>query len=244
MLYRRLLKLKEDTQSITDLEAAHRYLRSLEGTSTLHAQVLQRVFAEFGDSYTLLDVYNISEKLELAHAHYEASTMRPPSCSRPQPTPAAPTRSSHSSSRTKAVHSATPILPSCNYCGNLAHKASECNIPSEDLFCDYCGKEGHHEAVCFAKFPERKQLRLQRQNLPASSAVPQPKAKAPQPSTQALPTKGNSNKNAKKKEHNADKREVLQAHAIQVQTLQNELESLRAQLANLKGKSSQPASHA
>jgi len=78
-----------------------------------------------------------------------------------------------------------------------------------------------------------------------SSAIPQPKAKALQPSTQALPTKGNSSKNAKKKEHNADKREVLQAHAIQVQTLQNELESLRAQLANLKGKSSsQPASHA
>jgi hypothetical protein len=59
-----------------------------------------------------------------------------------------------------------------------------------------------------------------------------------------LPTKGNSSKNAKKKEHNADKREVLQAHAIQVQTLQNELKSLRAQLANLKGKSSQLASHA
>ncbi len=142
------------------------------------------------------------------------------------------------------MHSATPILPSCNYCGNPAHKASECNIPSEDLFCDYCGKEGHQESVCFVKFPEWKQLRLQRQNLLTSSAVPQPKAKAPQPSTQALPTKGNSNKNAKKKKHNADKREVLQAHAIQVQTLQNELESLRAQLANLKGKSSQPASHA
>jgi hypothetical protein len=40
MLYRRLLKLKEDTQSITDLEAAHQYLRSLEGTPTLHTQVL------------------------------------------------------------------------------------------------------------------------------------------------------------------------------------------------------------
>jgi hypothetical protein len=244
MLYKRLLKLKEDTQNITDLEAAHRYLRSLEGTPTLHAQVLQRVFAKFGDSYTLLDVYNIFEKLELAHAHYEASTMRPPSRSRPQPTPTPPTRSSHSFSRTKAVHTATPILPSCNYCGNPAHKASECNIPSEDFFCDYCGKEGHQESVCFAKFPERKQLRLQWQNLPASFAVPHPKAKAPQPSTQALPTKGNSNKNVKKKEHNANKREVLQAHAIQVQTLQNELESLRAQLANLKGKSSQPASHA
>jgi len=37
---------------------------------------------------------------------------------------------------------------------------------------------------------------------------------------------------------------VLQAHAIQAQTLQNELESLRAQLDNLKGKSSQPANHA
>jgi hypothetical protein len=37
---------------------------------------------------------------------------------------------------------------------------------------------------------------------------------------------------------------VLQAHAIEVQTLQNELESLRAQLANLKGKSSQLANHA
>ncbi len=36
MLYRRLLKLKENTQSIIDLEVAHRYLHSLEGTSTLH----------------------------------------------------------------------------------------------------------------------------------------------------------------------------------------------------------------
>ncbi len=53
-------------------------------------------------------MYNISEKLELAHAHYEASTMRPPSRSRPQPTQAAPTRSSHSSSRTKAVHMVHP----------------------------------------------------------------------------------------------------------------------------------------
>jgi hypothetical protein len=73
MLYRRLFKLKEDIQSITNKEAAHWYLRSLGGTPTLHAQVLQRVFVKFGDSYILLDVYNIFEKLELAHAHYEAS---------------------------------------------------------------------------------------------------------------------------------------------------------------------------
>jgi hypothetical protein len=154
----RLLKLKEDTQSITDLEAAHRYFHSLEGTLTLHVQVLQRVFVEFGDSYTLFDVYNISEKLELAHAHYEANTMRPPSLQGPPP--AAPTRSSHSSLKAKAVHLVTPILPFCNYCGNPVHKASECNIPSKDIFCDYCGKEGHQEAICFAKFPKRKQLRL------------------------------------------------------------------------------------
>ncbi len=126
------------------------------------------------------------------------------------------------------MHLTTPILPFCNYCGNPAHKVSECNIPSEDFFCDYCGKEGHQEAVYFAKFPKQKQLRLPQQNLLTSSVAIQPKAKALEP----------SNKNAKKKEHNADKKEVLQAHAIQVQILQNEFEALRAQLANLKGKSS------
>jgi len=170
--------------------------------------------------------------------------MRPPSRSRPEPPLVVPTKSSHSSSRAKTVHSVTPILPSCNYYGNLVHKASECNIPSEDLFCDYYGKEGHQEIVFFAKFLERKQFRLPQQNLLTSFTVPQPKAKTPQPFTSALPTKGNSNENAKKKEHNANKREVLQTHAIQLQTLQNELESLRAQLATLKGKSSQLASHA
>ncbi len=36
MLYRRLLKFKEDTQTITDLEVAHKYLHSLESTLTLH----------------------------------------------------------------------------------------------------------------------------------------------------------------------------------------------------------------
>jgi hypothetical protein len=90
MFYRRLFKFKKDTQSIIDLENAHRYLRSLEGTPTLHEQVLQQIFVEFGDSYILLDVYNISEKLELVHAHYEASTMRPPSRSKLQPPPTAP----------------------------------------------------------------------------------------------------------------------------------------------------------
>jgi hypothetical protein len=41
MLYKRLLKLKEDIQSIRDLEATHQYLRLLESTPTLHVQVLQ-----------------------------------------------------------------------------------------------------------------------------------------------------------------------------------------------------------
>ncbi len=87
---------------------------------------MQRVFAEFGDLYTLLDVYNNSKKLELAHAHYEANTIRFPS---------------HSFSKAKAMHFATPILLSCNYCGNPAHKANEYNIPFDDLFYDYYGKE-------------------------------------------------------------------------------------------------------
>jgi hypothetical protein len=69
------LKLKEDIQNITNLDVAHWYLRSLEGISTLHVKVLQWAFAKYGDLYILLDVYNISEKLELPHAHYEASIM-------------------------------------------------------------------------------------------------------------------------------------------------------------------------
>ncbi len=80
--------------------------------------------------------------------------------------------------------------------------------------------------------------------MPTSSTTPQPKAKAPYLLTQAFPTKGNSSKNAKKKEHNANKREVLQAHVVQVQTLQNEFKSLRTQLVNLKSKSSHPANQA
>jgi hypothetical protein len=96
--------------------------------------------------------------------------MRPPS--------GAPTKSSHSCSRAKTVHSTAPILPSYNYCGNPAHKASECNIPSEDFFCDYCGKEGHQEVICFAKFLEQKQFQLPQQNLRAFHVAPLPKAKA------------------------------------------------------------------
>jgi hypothetical protein len=37
MLYQKLLKLKEDIQSITNLEVAHQYFCSLEGNLTLHA---------------------------------------------------------------------------------------------------------------------------------------------------------------------------------------------------------------
>jgi len=40
MLYMKLLKFKEDTQNITDLEVAHRYLHSFEGTLSFHVQVL------------------------------------------------------------------------------------------------------------------------------------------------------------------------------------------------------------
>jgi hypothetical protein len=82
-------------------------------------------FKKFGDSYIFLDVYNISKKLELAHAHYEANTMKRPSRSKPQPPRTAPTKSSHSSSKAKVVHSTALILPFYNYCGNLAHKANE-----------------------------------------------------------------------------------------------------------------------
>jgi hypothetical protein len=82
------------------------------------------------------------------------------------------------------------------------------------------GKRGHQEVICFAKFSKRKQLQLPQQNLPTFFVPPQLKAKAPQPSIRAFPTKGNSSKNVKKKEHNVNKREVLQAHVAQIQILQ------------------------
>jgi hypothetical protein len=63
MLYKRFFKLKEDIQSITNLEVAHQNFRSLESTPTLHVHVLQKSFAKFGDSYILLDVYNIYKKI-------------------------------------------------------------------------------------------------------------------------------------------------------------------------------------
>jgi hypothetical protein len=78
MLYKRFLKLKKDTQIITDLETTHRYLRLLKSTSTLHAKVLQRVFAKFGNSYTLLDVATLAlgsqprQKLAKVRAKREA----------------------------------------------------------------------------------------------------------------------------------------------------------------------------
>jgi hypothetical protein len=53
MLYKRLFKLKEDTQSITDLEIAHGYLHLLKGTPTLHAHVLQWAFLQNLETCTL-----------------------------------------------------------------------------------------------------------------------------------------------------------------------------------------------
>ncbi len=60
----------------------------------------------------------------------------------------------------------------------------------------------------------------------------------------SFPHQDNFSKTIKKKAQNVDKKEVLQAHVVQVEILQNELESLRAQLVNLKGKSSQLVNHA
>ncbi len=54
------------------------------------------------------------------------------------------------------MHLAAPILPYYNYYCNYVHKANECNILFEDLFCDYCGKKEHQEVVYFAKFLEWK----------------------------------------------------------------------------------------
>jgi hypothetical protein len=139
------------------------------------------------------------------------------------------TRSSHYSSRAKAMHSTAPILPSCNYCGNHAHKVSECNIPFKDLFCAYCGKRDIKSCL-FCQISETKVTSIITVKFTNIFRCLSTKSQGTSAFHSSFPTKGNSNKNVKKKEHNANKREVLQAHAIQDQILQNELKSLKANL--------------
>jgi hypothetical protein len=99
--------------------------------------------------------------------------------------------------------------------------------------------------VCFVKFPDRKQLQ-QRAHQPTQQPAAAPsKGHVVQPSTSSLISthKGSSNKQGKWKDQEGAKKEALQAQVTQVQLLQSEVEQLRAQLANLTGKSSQPAGH-
>ncbi len=136
------------------------------------------------------------------------------------------------------MHSTTPILPSYNYYGNPTHKVNECNIPFKDLLLLLLWVRGTLGSYLFCQVPRTKATPINMTKFASIFCCLSPKTKAPQPSTQAFPTKGNSNKNVKKSEQNVDKREVLEAHVVQVQSMQNELESLRAQFANLKNKSS------
>jgi hypothetical protein len=66
--------------------------------------------------------------------------MRPISRSRPQPSPAVPTRSSHGS-RAKVVHLIAPILPYCNYYGNPAHKLVNATFLPRISFMIIVGKK-------------------------------------------------------------------------------------------------------
>jgi hypothetical protein len=61
--------------------------------------------------------------------------------------------------------------------------------------------------------------------------------------TPSFAQKGNSSKPGKRKEKQSTKKEAFQAQTVQVQTLQNELETLHAQLASLKGKNAQSVQH-
>lgn len=139
MLYRRRLKLREDTQSIMDLEAAYRYLRAQEGTPALHAQVLQPIFFQFENLYTLLSLEistpcwtcTIFKSLELAHAHYDASMVRQSMC-RQQFAIGTNTRILQFIQPGKVIHMTTQVGMSCNYCDNPKHKAHECNLLAKE----------------------------------------------------------------------------------------------------------------
>ncbi len=116
------------------------------------------------------------------------------------------------------MHSAALVLLFCNYCGNPIHKANECNIPSEDFFCDYCGKEGFRKLFVLPSSWNRNNSDYnskiyQHFSLPLNQ----------KPKHFNLPLRFSPPMvilvSMLKKKHNVDKREVFQAHAIHNQTL-------------------------
>jgi hypothetical protein len=151
MLYRKLLKLKRT------LRASQTW--KLHIGIFIHWKVLWHSMHKFYNRFLQnLESHTLCWMCTtfLKSWNWLMHIMRPPSRSRPQFPTIGPTRSSHSFSRAKPMHSATPILPFYNYYANHAHKANECNIHFEDFFWNYCGNEGHQKAVCFAKFLEWK----------------------------------------------------------------------------------------
>jgi hypothetical protein len=210
----------------------------LEGTPTLHPQVLEQVFAKFGNLYTLLDVYNISKKLELAHAHYEASTMMLPSCSRPQPPPVTQPRSSHSSSRAKTVHSATPILPSCNYYAILPTKLMSATFLPRISFDIIVGKRDIKKLFVLPSFWNRSNSNYYGK---IYQHLPLPLNQKPRHLNlpfRRFPPRVILIRVLRRRSTMLIRGRCFKPMPLKFKLYKNEFESLKANLANLKGKSS------
>lgn len=169
MLYRRLDDLREDTQFCTDAEAAVKFLKTLESQRFLHFQVLNKVFQQHGSRYTLRNVYEIAEELQVCNAMYQAQSgsvydqhneragTSHTGASSGRDTGGRTTTAGQGST-TKSAHAAT-VVKDCNYCGSRDHLALQCQCPRENLYCLHCQRTSHVEAVCYSKHPERRTWR-------------------------------------------------------------------------------------
>lgn len=159
-MFRRIQKLRDDTRMLTDAAAAIKFLDALETDEYFHFQLVSALFDRFGDTYTLNQVYETAERLELAHVHYAtmhskayASYKGMFSQKGRHASPAVTLGASTSKQpagktvKTAAVAEHTGGIR-CNYCANPDHISPNCNCPKESLYCTVCNKTGHVSAVC------------------------------------------------------------------------------------------------
>lgn len=162
MMYRRMQKLRDDTQMLTDADAAVKFLDALEADTYLHFHLVNALFDRFGDTYTLTQVYETAERLELAHVHYATSHRKAYASYKGTFTPkhghastsgekASTKSTTPKASKTAHAAEATSSTIRCNYCANPDHIAPQCKCPRDALYCTTCKRTSHVSAVCGAQ---------------------------------------------------------------------------------------------
>ncbi len=170
--------------------------------------------------------------------------MKPPSRSMPQPPLAAQTQSSHSSSKVKTVHSIAPILPFYNYYGNFATKLMSATFLPRISFVIIVGKKDIRKLFVL---PSSWNGSNSDYHNKIYQHLPLPLNQKPRHLSLPLilsPPRVNPVRMLRKRSTMLTRGRCFKPMPFKFKLYENELESLRAQFANIKSKSSQPVSHA